>query len=61
MTFEDVPKYQVRLTNAHYCMDSRLGAVVLSGAEEESMFSRWAQYSRVLRLQFACGEQKAKR
>ena len=42
-TFEDVPKLQVRLTDVYYCIDSRLGAVVLSGAEEESMFSRWAQ------------------
>jgi len=42
-TFEDVPKYKVRLTNVQYCVNSRLGAVVLTGTEEESMFHRWAQ------------------
>jgi hypothetical protein len=42
-TFEDVPKYKVRLTNVHYCINSRFGAVVLAGSEEESMFHRWAQ------------------
>ncbi len=42
-SFEDVPKYKVRLTNVQYCMNSRLGAVVLAGSEEESMFFRWAQ------------------
>jgi hypothetical protein len=26
-----------------YCINSRFGAVVLTGTEEESMFSRWAQ------------------
>ncbi len=43
MLFEDVPKYQVRLSTVQYCMNSRLGAVVLAGTEEESMFSRWAK------------------
>jgi len=42
-TFEDVPKYKVRLTNVQYCVNSRFGAVVLTGTEEESMFHRWAQ------------------
>lgn len=41
-TFEDVPKYKVRLTNVQYCINSRFGAVVLAGTEEESMFHRWA-------------------
>jgi hypothetical protein len=43
MIFEDVPKYQLRLTTVQYCINSRFGAVVLTGTEEESMFSRWAQ------------------
>jgi hypothetical protein len=43
MLFEDVPKYQLRLSIVQYCMNSRLGAVVLAGTEEESMFSRWAK------------------
>jgi hypothetical protein len=41
--FEDVPKYKVRLTTVQYCINSRFGAVVLTGSEEESMFPRWAQ------------------
>jgi hypothetical protein len=41
--FEEVPKYQLRLTTVQYCINSRFGAVVLTGTEEESMFSRWAQ------------------
>jgi len=43
VSFENVPKYNVRLTTVQYCLDSRLGAVVLSGSEEESMFPRWAK------------------
>jgi hypothetical protein len=42
ITFEDVPKYNVRLTTAHYCLNSRVGAVVLVGTEEQSMYWRWA-------------------
>lgn len=42
ITFEDVPKYNVRLTTAHYCLNSRIGAVVLVGTEEQSMYWRWA-------------------
>jgi len=42
-TFEDVPKYKVRLTNVQYCVNSRSGAVVMAGTEEESMFHRWAR------------------
>lgn len=42
VSFEDVPKYKVRLTTVQYCLDSRLGAVVLGGSEEQSMFHRWA-------------------
>lgn len=41
-TFEDVPKYNLRLTTIQYCINSRFGAVVLTGTEEESMFPRWA-------------------
>lgn len=43
LTFEDVQKYNVRLTTVHYCLNSRLGAVVLGGTEEEAMFWRWAE------------------
>lgn len=43
LTFEDVPKYNVRLTTVQYCINSRFGAVVLAASEEESMFERWAQ------------------
>lgn len=42
-TFEDVPKYNVRLLTIQYCINSRFGAVVLTGTEEESMFPRWAE------------------
>lgn len=42
LTYDDVPKYNVRLTTVHYCLDSTLGAVVLTGTEEQSMFWRWA-------------------
>lgn len=42
ITFEDVPKYNVRLTTAHYCLNSRIGAVVLVGTEEQPMYWRWA-------------------
>lgn len=42
ITFEDVPKYNVRLTTVHYCLNSRIGAVVLVGTEEQSMYWRWA-------------------
>jgi hypothetical protein len=42
-SFEDVPKYNVRLTTEQYCLNSRLGAVVLGGSEEEIVFWRWAQ------------------
>ena len=41
--FEDVPKYNVRLTTVWYCRDSRLGAIVLGGSEEESKFERWSR------------------
>jgi hypothetical protein len=41
-SFEDIPKYKVRLTTVQYCQDSRIGAVVLGGSEEEPMFDRWA-------------------
>lgn len=43
ISFEDVPKYNVRLTTVQYCQNSRFGAVVLSGSEEEAMFARWAK------------------
>lgn len=42
LSFEDVPKYNVRITTVQYCRNSRQGAVVLGGSEEEAMFSRWA-------------------
>jgi hypothetical protein len=42
ISFEDVPKYNVRLTTVQYCQNSRFGAVVLGGSEEEAMFARWA-------------------
>lgn len=41
--FEDIPKYNVRLTTVHYCLDSRLGAVGFGASEEEAMFPRWAE------------------
>lgn len=40
--YEDVLKYNVRLTNIYYCRDSGIGALVLSGSEEQNMFWRWA-------------------
>lgn len=43
VTFEEVPKYNVRLTTVLYCQDSRLGATVLGGSEEESKFERWSR------------------
>jgi hypothetical protein len=43
LSFEDVPKYNVRLTTVQYCQNSRFGAVVLGGSEEEAMFARWAE------------------
>lgn len=42
VSYEDVPKYSVRLTNVQFCLDTRLGAAVLAGSEEQSMFWRWA-------------------
>ncbi|CAN0436180.1 unnamed protein product [Phaeothamnion confervicola] len=42
MTYEDVPKYNVRLTNAQYCMDTRNGAIALVGTVEKDMYWRWA-------------------
>lgn len=42
VAFEDVPKYNVRLTNVHYCLDTRGGAVALGGTEEQSQYWRWA-------------------
>jgi hypothetical protein len=42
LSFEDIPKYNVRLTTVQYCQNSRFGAVVLGGSEEEAMFTRWA-------------------
>lgn len=42
LSFEDVPKYNVRLTVVQYCQNSRVGAVVLGGSEDQSMFARWA-------------------
>lgn len=41
ITFEDVPKYNVRLTTVQYCINSHVGAVVLGATEEEAMFTRW--------------------
>lgn len=38
---EDVPQYKVRLMIINYCFESRSGAIVLGGAEDEAMFSRW--------------------
>ena len=35
-------KYRAEFTTVQYCLDSRLGAVVLGGSEEQSMFHRWA-------------------
>ncbi len=53
--FEEFPGYNVRLTIVQYCLNSRLGAVVLGGGEEEAMFWRWAQVfegaARSLRVQ----------
>lgn len=43
VSFEDVPKYNVRLTTVQYCLNSRRGAVVLGGSEEEAMFWRWSE------------------
>lgn len=43
LSFEDLPKYNVRLTTVQYCRNSRSGAVVLGGSEEEAMFARWAK------------------
>lgn len=43
VSFEDVPKYNVRLTIVQYCLNSRRGAVVLGGSEEETMFWRWSE------------------
>ena len=43
VSFEDVQKYNVRLTTVQYCLNSRRGAVVLGGSEEEAMFWRWAE------------------
>jgi hypothetical protein len=43
ISFEDVPKYNVRLTTVNYCLNSRRGAAVLGGSEEEAMFWRWAE------------------
>ena len=41
VTFEDVPKHNVRLTNAQYCLDSKVGAVVLAASEEVGLYPRW--------------------
>ena len=43
VSFEDVPKYNVRLTTVQYCLNSRRGAVVLGGSEEEARFWRWSE------------------
>ena len=43
VSFEDVPKYNVRLTIVQYCLNSPRGAVVLGGSEEEAMFWRWSE------------------
>jgi hypothetical protein len=43
VSFEDVPKYNMRLTTVQYCVNSRRGAVVLGGSEEEAMFWRWSE------------------
>lgn len=40
-TFEAVPKYNIRLTTVQYCINSRVGAVVLGATEEDAMFTRW--------------------
>ena len=42
LSFEDVPNHNVRLATVQYCQNSRVGAVVLGGSEEEAMFARWA-------------------
>ena len=43
VSFEEVPKYNVRLTTVQYCVNSRHGAAVLGGSEEEAMFWRWSE------------------
>jgi hypothetical protein len=43
VSLEDVPKYNVRLTTVHYCLNSPRGAAVLVGSEEEAMFWRWSE------------------
>jgi hypothetical protein len=43
VSFEDVPKYNVRLTTVQYCLNSHGGAVVIGGSEEEAMFWRWSE------------------
>ena len=35
-------QYLGEFTTVQYCLDSRIGAVVLGASEEQSMFSRWA-------------------
>ena len=43
VSFESVPKYNVRLTTVQYCLNSHRGAIVLGGSEEEAMFWRWSE------------------
>jgi hypothetical protein len=42
LSYEDVPQYNVRLTNVEYCIDSRTGAISLGASEEQAMYWRWA-------------------
>jgi hypothetical protein len=53
---EEVPAHNVRLDSVHYCLDtSRLGAVILTGTSEDSVFWRYEQLfegsARTLRIQ----------
>ena len=41
-SYEIVPQFNVRLATVQYCLNSRQGAVVVGGSEEESMLWRWA-------------------
>lgn len=41
LSFEDIPRYKIRLVTVQYCLNSQAGAAVLGGSEEEGMFARW--------------------
>lgn len=43
INYIDVPQYNVRLTNASYCINGPSGAVILGGSVEEAIFPRWAE------------------